>query len=24
VITVPMGIVEIIEKQEAGYSYIKL
>ena len=24
VITVPMGIVEIIEKQEAGWSYIKL
>jgi uncharacterized protein len=24
IITVPMGIVEIIEKQEAGYSYIKL
>ncbi|WP_439882297.1 DsrE family protein [Pontibacter sp. MBLB2868] len=24
VITVPMGVVEIIEKQEEGYSYIKL
>lgn len=24
VTTVPMGVVEIIEKQEAGYSYIKL
>lgn len=24
VITVPMGVVEIIEKQEEGYSYIRL
>ncbi|GAB3199643.1 intracellular sulfur oxidation DsrE/DsrF family protein [Pontibacter aydingkolensis] len=24
VLTVPMGVVEIIEKQEEGYSYIKL